>query len=170
VLAIGSANFTTAGLGLTSQTGNAEVLLVYPPFSSNTFDLSAFFDPLGSAILLTDASKLLSVLTEEPSASTTEYEQVLESASVEENELIIRGSDLRRFTSCLLQQQGMRPMTLPEIKSGRRRCGSAVRSASGAVKAERHGCAGALLTSRTRRCGSVESRTCVEPAGLRYRT
>jgi hypothetical protein len=113
VLAIGSANFTTAALGLTSKNGNAEVLLVYPPFSQNEFDAVSLFDPLANGMVLTEPSQLLTAPSEEPSEVFVRSAPVLESAWVDETMVILRGRDLIQYDSCILQQQGRRSMKLP---------------------------------------------------------
>lgn len=59
VLAMGSANFTTAALRRTADNGNVEVLLCYPPLPTNKVSPEAWFDPESTGIALRKPEQLL---------------------------------------------------------------------------------------------------------------
>jgi HKD family nuclease len=116
MLAMGSANFTTAGLRCTPQNGNLEVLLSYPAVGIKHFSIESFFDPQDTALLVRDASELQTASANEDE-STTQFPELpirIADAIVEDNCLkisLISGIITRKI-SCRIFQGYCLPITL----------------------------------------------------------
>ena len=116
VLAMGSANFTTAALRRTAANGNLEVLLCYPPVAAKQFSSKLWFDPDETAVVLREASQLQTAPdnTDEAAAPSTSFPVRIAEALVEENwlKLKLAAGQVSGAASCRIVQGDHRPFFL----------------------------------------------------------
>lgn len=86
MLAMGSANFTSAALRRTAMNGNLEVLLCYPPAATKQISPKLWFDPDRTSVVLRDAHQLQTATdnTDESSAPSPNFPVTITEAQVEE--------------------------------------------------------------------------------------
>ena len=122
VLAIGSANFTTAALRRTAANGNLEVLLCYPPVAAKQLSPRSWFDPVDTAVVLRKANQLQTATdnTDESSAALDFFPVRITEASVEENWLKLKlgAGRVSSAVSCRVVQGGYRPFYLAVETNG----------------------------------------------------
>lgn len=113
ILAIGSANFTTAALRRTARNGNVEVLLFYPPLPAKEFKPERWFDPNGTARVLKIADELIVAKDnpDEPKPDVPALSTGLIEAYVEGRNLELRvdAPFADGSSQCVLTQEGCRP-------------------------------------------------------------
>jgi len=112
--ACGSANFSTSALLRPAKSGNAEVLLLYPPSAMVGVNLRSLFDPLDSAMELKDNDQLGYVenVPTEPVSRSNELRDLINEAVLDEDKLVL---DLRMVADdvqCRISPRNMRPVTL----------------------------------------------------------
>lgn len=122
VLAMGSANFTTAALRRTTANGNLEVLLCYPPVTTRQFSSKLWFDPDETAIVLREASQLQTALdnTDEAAAPSASFPMRIAEALVEESWLKMKlaAGQASGAVSCRIVQGDNRPFFLAVETAG----------------------------------------------------
>lgn len=128
IVAIGSANFTSAALRQTASNGNVEVLLCYPPLPAKEFKPEKWFDPSGSARALKRADELIVAKDnpdepkpDEPALSSGLFEAYIEGRHLE---LRVDSAFAGSTPQCVLLQEGCRPEYLATVapKAGFLRC------------------------------------------------
>jgi HKD family nuclease len=128
VLAIGSANFTTAALRRTAASGNLEVLLCYPPVAAKELSPRSWFDPDGTAVVLREANQLQTATdnTDEAPAPFNDFPVRITEAFVEEDwlKLKLAADGVGSRFSCRVEQSGKRPFELAveTTRTGPLRC------------------------------------------------
>jgi hypothetical protein len=128
MLAMGSANFTTAALRRTAKNGNLEVLLCYPPVPAKQFSPERWFDPDETAVVLREASQLQTAPdnTDESTAAPSDFPIRITEALVEENWLKVKlaAGQTSSATGCRVIQGDHRPyyLTVEATESGSLRC------------------------------------------------
>ncbi len=122
VLAMGSANFTSAALRRTASNGNLEVLLCYPPVAAKQVSPKLWFDPEESAVVLREASQLQTAPdnTDEAAAPSASLLVRIAEALVEENwlKLKVDAGQVSGAASCRIVQGDHRPFFLAFETSG----------------------------------------------------
>ncbi len=122
VLAMGSANFTSAALRRTAQDGNVEVLLCYPPVSAGRLSSHSMFDPDATSVVLRDANQLQTAPdnADEPSARPPEYPLLIVEALVEDEWLKLRvnGGEFSSALNCRIVQSDSRPFDVAAERAG----------------------------------------------------
>ena len=122
MLAMGSANFTTAALRRTAQNGNLEVLLCYPPVATKQFTPKSWFDPDETAVVLKDSTQLQTA-TDNPDESSTRANSFpirITEALVDEDSLKLNIACTRpaEGVGCRIVQGDNRPFHLGVEKIG----------------------------------------------------
>lgn len=115
VVAMGSANFTSAALRRTAKDGNLEVLLCYSPVSAKQFSAKSLFDPQATAVILKDANQLQTAPdnTDEASTAVTDLPVRITEALVEEDWLKLKvGGQIPTTVTCRIVQGENRPFHL----------------------------------------------------------
>jgi hypothetical protein len=116
VVAMGSANFTTAALRRSAKNGNLEVLLCYPPVPAKQFSPKSWFDPEDSAVVLKDPNQLQTANdnTDESSAPPINFPISITEALVEENwlKLKVGSGQIANAVGCRIVQGDNRPFYL----------------------------------------------------------
>lgn len=109
-LACGSANFSTAALLRTAQSGNAEILLLYPEVPAAQFDPTEFFDPGHTARMLTDPDELKPNEEEptEPVSRAQRYTLLLEEGWIEDDKLFLNSEVDLEGLDCRVSQANVR--------------------------------------------------------------
>ena len=128
LLAIGSANFTSAALKRTASNGNLEVLLCYPPVSAKQVSPESLFDPDGKGVSLLASGQLQTATdnSDESSASPVSFSIRISEALVDEHllKLTADGSKVPGGVRCRLVQSDRSPIFLlvKSISNGALRC------------------------------------------------
>lgn len=128
VLAMGSANFTSAALRRTAANGNLEVLLCYPAAAAKQIEPKTWFDPEESAVVLRDANQLQTATdnTDESSVAPNNFPFKITEAQVEDTWLKLNLGDgqIPRAVACRITQGDNRPFLLgvETYKPGFLRC------------------------------------------------
>jgi len=115
MLAMGSANFTTAALRRTAASGNLEVLLCYPPTTTKQLTPKSWFDPENSSVVLRDADQLQTATdnTDESSIKANSFPLRIAESQVEEDWLKLKVSgQISGVASCRIIQGENRPFYL----------------------------------------------------------
>jgi hypothetical protein len=127
VLAMGSANFTSAALRRTATNGNLEVLLCYPPVTTKQFTPKLLFDPDETSVVLRDANQLQTATdnTDESSAPSNSFPFRITESQVEEDWLKLKVSgQISSAVGCRIVQGDTRPfhLSVERIELGFLRC------------------------------------------------
>ena len=120
VLAMGSANFTSAALRRTATNGNLEVLLCYPPVTTKQVTPKSWFDPDETSIVLRDANQLQTATdnTVESSTPSNSFPFRITESQVEEDWLKLKGSgQISSAVGCRIVQGDTRPFHLSVEKT-----------------------------------------------------
>lgn len=115
VLALGSANFTSAALRRTAANGNLEVLLCYPAVAAKQVEPKTWFDPEESAVVLRDANQLQTATdnTDESAAIPDNFPFKITESLVEEGWLKLRvNGNISSAVGCRITQGDYRPFVL----------------------------------------------------------
>lgn len=109
-LACGSANFSSAALLRTAQSGNAEILLLYPEIPAKKFDLSKFFDPANTSRLLTNGDELKRNEEEptEPVSRARRYSIFLQEGWIDDDKLFLNSGANLEGLDCRVSQSNVR--------------------------------------------------------------
>jgi hypothetical protein len=121
VLAMGSANFTSAALRRTATNGNLEVLLCYPPVGTKQVTPKFWFDPDATSVVLRDANQLQTATdnTDESSTPPISYPFTIMESQVEEDWLKLKGSgQIPSAVGCRIVQGDNRPFHLSVETTG----------------------------------------------------
>jgi len=127
VLAMGSANFTSAALRRTATNGNLEVLLCYPPVGTKQVTPKFWFDPDETSVVLRDAKQLQTATdnTDEPSTPPISYPFRITESQVEEEWLKLKVTgQIPRAVGCRIAQGELRPfhLSVETVGAGLARC------------------------------------------------
>lgn len=116
VLAMGSANFTSAALRRTATNGNLEVLLCYPPVTTKQVTPKSWFDPDETSVVLRDANQLQTATdnTDESSTPPNNFPFRITESQVEEDwlKLKVSGGQILSAVGCRIIQGDNRPFHL----------------------------------------------------------
>lgn len=122
MLACGSANFSTAALLRPAASGNAEVVLVYPPDAVGRLRAEELFDPLQSAKELKSVDQLNVRGNEEtePSSRAGNFQIQMHEAVLDDVDLTIEADDAPSGIECRILQANRRAVliALGSIKGG----------------------------------------------------
>ena len=121
VLAMGSANFTSAALRRTATNGNLEVLLCYPPVGTKQVTPKLWFDPDETSVVLRDANQLLTATdnTDESSTPPISYPFRITESQVEEGWLRLKVTgQISSAVGCRIVQGDNRPFHLSVETTG----------------------------------------------------
>lgn len=121
VLAMGSANFTSAALRRTATNGNLEVLLCYPPVGTKQVTPKFWFDPDETSVVLRDANQLQTATdnTDESSSPPISYPFRITELQVEEDWLKLKATaQISSAVGCRIVQGDNRPFHLSVETTG----------------------------------------------------
>ena len=117
MLAMGSANFTNAGLRRTAANGNLEVLLCYPPVADKRLAAASMFDPEDTAVVLREPAQLQTATdnTDEATTPAADYPIRIVEALVDDQwiKLTLSANESPCTLACRVLQGDHRPFYLP---------------------------------------------------------